>query len=59
MCSAVFLTKFNYLDLIGPRLPSSVPWFGYLGVVVSSLQGIFAHNAGWKNSFMSIGTGTA
>ena len=34
------------------RMPLSVIWFGVLGGVVISLQGIFFHNADWQNEYI-------
>jgi hypothetical protein len=37
--------------LIGGILPIGVPWFGALGAVTISLQGVFDHNANWDPSY--------
>jgi hypothetical protein len=39
------------INLVGLSLPAAVLWFGALGGVVSSLQGMFFHNAKWDPSY--------
>ena len=36
---------------VANALPLAVPWFGALGAVVISLQGVFDHNGDWENRF--------
>lgn len=36
---------------VGNVLPIAVPWFGALGAVVISLQGVFEHNKHWDSSY--------
>lgn len=36
---------------VGNTLPLAVPWFGALGAVILSLQGVFDHNGSWDNSY--------
>ena len=38
-------------EIHGLVIPTSVIWFGALGGVIASLQGIFAHNKEWKHNF--------
>jgi hypothetical protein len=37
--------------ILGLPIPTVVIWFGTLGGVIDSLQGIFANNRKWKHSF--------
>jgi hypothetical protein len=37
--------------LIGGLLPIAVPWFGALGAVMLSLEGVFIHNKKWDKSY--------
>ena len=39
------------LDVLGLPVPLAVVWFGALGGVIASLQGIFFHNKNWDDSF--------
>ncbi|MHB1521871.1 MAG: hypothetical protein ACYCWN_11275 [Ferrimicrobium sp.] len=39
------------INLVGLSVPAAVLWFGALGGVVSSLQGMFFHNAKWDPSY--------
>lgn len=38
-------------EVIGNILPIGVPWFGALGAVLISLQGVFRHSEDWKRSY--------
>jgi hypothetical protein len=36
---------------VGGIMPIAVPWFGALGAVMISMQGVFFNNEGWKSKF--------
>ena len=46
-----FFRKYSALNIVGFQVPLSVIWFGALGGVVASLQGIFFYNRKWDKSF--------
>lgn len=39
------------IDILGLSIPTLVIWFGTLGGVIDSLQGIFANNKKWNHGF--------
>jgi hypothetical protein len=55
---SIVLYNNNVLDVqerlpptVANALPLAVPWFGAVGGVVLSLQGVFDHNKDWDNSY--------
>lgn len=46
-----FFRQYGHLNILGFTVPLSVLWFGTLGGVIASLQGIFFHNRKWDDSF--------
>jgi hypothetical protein len=53
--AGLYITNcFGFMDAlqpIGRFVPLCVPWFGALGAVVISLQGVFDHNDDWDPSY--------
>ena len=49
--TAYILRNHTSLIILGLPLPPAVLWFGALGGVVASLQGIFFHNRKWDNGY--------
>lgn len=39
------------VNVFGMRIPLTAAWFGALGGVVASLQGMFFHNKNWDSSY--------
>jgi hypothetical protein len=51
---AVSLLSFSQtrvFNIFGLAVPAAVLWFGTLGGLISSLQGMFFHNQKWKKSY--------
>jgi hypothetical protein len=46
-----FGVKEDLGEVIGNVLPIGVPWFGALGAVLISLQGVFEHNQRWDHKW--------
>ena len=52
LVGALFVhSKTHSVDVLGLTIPTTVIWFGTLGGVVDSLQGIFANNKKWNHSY--------
>ena len=49
--TALAYGKIETFKIHGLDIPTSVIWFGALGGVITSLQGIFAYNKKWDHSY--------
>ena len=51
LSAVVYISCFASFKLIGGILPIGVPWFGALGAVMISLEGVFLWNRQWDNKY--------